>query len=895
MSLHRSELPVTTRTLTEYQFSTPLSEPLRALLPSWRLRLDGTYLVPSDPALDPVRRLCLSMRRAADREVALIFADMGDLPDDRSWLYRLRAPLTALLVGTLPSETATITTAITRLFDALRAQGLSVPRQTQRPPTVENVWGYDFVRPLFAFLATAPWPTGDQEATISADALRPAYCILGPALAVAYRKAEGRMRGLDGALMPSDEEALYRLGLCSRLGIRHGEVRAEDAEQLNLGAFLATFLASYTAAQKGPLAEEAEYSEQAERHAERLAKALAGILGHPEPRGPQQRHAGASAEEPTAADDPLEVPPEPVDELLREREPRRWAAGAPRRVAVTRGWSRAAEQVGECPGDYRQEHLEGPPGMNPAALRMARLRQEQHVPRDAIIFPFGREFYQPHEVAAIYRLLFRTPLSAMPPMEAATVVIVFGLLHTGIVPEEWCRLAIPAAVWRRIRRLSPEQRRPAVEEFILGGWPDQVAWPLGYRRRESVPWLDLARPVTDTITVVLAPALGEFLVEVVLLRLAGGAVSLPEENMVRVFVADGPPERPLRVEDVIGVLRSWGVSRPMAFIDKARRTFVGTYVGRLGLDELDAAYVSRQLTRDAATPRFYRYVPAKPWCARYLKTAVQAHALYSEALGPDRFQLPGLPAGELITPPLLTGGYGSCVVPLEGMLGKFCDMVEGILDRLARSADMGSQIGRHNVFTAYALIYFELATATRPIRDGSFGDPLAQADGARMLLQDKDSTYRCELRTQAVLPGLRQLRQELLDARAAALRLESFDGRRFRELGEPLIFFLTPGGRPSTATSTWVHAVLRAHPELIASFPFPLNVGRHGILTALSEMLGLDPTVARYGAGHTRHHTEELGRFSLTHIADHERSFAEGARAWLHRCGMRVLFSPKGG
>ncbi len=508
-----------------------------------------------------------------------------------------------------------------------------------------------------------------------------AYHILGPALARAYREAEGRMRGPDGALTPSDEEALYRLGLSSRLGVRHGEVRAEDAKQLDLAAFLATFRANYTAAQRGPLGEGAEYSEQAERHAERLEKALAGILGRPEPRGPQQRHTAAPTAEPTAPDDLLEVPPEPVDEFLREREPRRWAAGAPRRVAVTRGWSRTADQVGECPGDYRQEHLQGPPGMNPAALRMARLRQEQHVPRDAMIFPFGREFHQSHEVAAMYRLLFREPLSSMLPMEAATVVIVFGVLHTGIAPEEWCRLAIPAAAWRRFRRLPAEERRHAVGESV--GWPDQVAWPLGYRSRESVPWQKLARPVTDTITLVFAPALGELFVEFLLLRLAGGSVFFPEDGPVPVFVADDPPGRPPTLEDVEGVLRSWGVSRPMAFLDKVRRTFVGTYVGRFGLDELDAAYVSRQLTRDAATPRFYRYVAAQPWCARYLETAVRAHALYSEALGPDRFRLPGLPAGEMIAPPLLTGGYGSYVVPLEGALGPFCETVEATLGRLA--------------------------------------------------------------------------------------------------------------------------------------------------------------------------------------------------------------------
>jgi len=184
------------------------------------------------------------------------------------------------------------------------------------------------------------------------------------------------------------------------------------------------------------------------------------------------------------------------------------------------------------------------------------------------------------------------------------------------------------------------------------------------------------------------------------------------------------------------------------------------------------------------------------------------------------------------------------------------------------------------VFTAIGLIYFGVMTGGRVIRDGAYGAPIDQAIGTRIAHMDTHNTLRCEPRTQQAMPELRELRNEFAKAKKAAICIEGFDGVRYQELKEPLIFFLTQRVRPSLATSEWVRYVLRMHPDLAAAFPYALNVGRHALATMLAELI-LEPALRRYGLGHQRNHAETLGRFSMALIRHYETEIAEAISKWI--------------
>ena len=246
-------------------------------------------------------------------------------------------------------------------------------------------------------------------------------------------------------------------------------------------------------------------------------------------------------------------------------------------------------------------------------------------------------------------------------------------------------------------------------------------------------------------------------------------------------------------------------------------------------------------------------------------------------------------------PPTLPAGYGSCLVPREDAVTAFGNTATAVLERVSHGTDsVAGQIDLHNLFTAIGLIFWGFATASRPVCDGDYGGPLGRATGTRMIHLDKRSARSCDPRTQQVIPELSELRKEFAKARRAAIQIDGFDGVRFQELGEPLIFFLTQRVRPATATSEWVRYVFRLYPELTNVFPFALNVGRHALATMLAE-LELEPALRRYGLGHQRNHAESLSRFSLALIRHYETAFATAASGWLQRCHLTVPRFPSRG
>lgn len=890
MPLSSTSAPVSTKTLTTHRFS-ELATPFLPLLSQWRLSEDRTYQVPSDPAFDGLRLACLSARRAADRDIGLLLTDVGDLPPATHWLYRCREPLTSLLVTLAPASADLIIASVARTFDLLVQLRVTVPPTNRCAPCYREVRGHERDRPLFSLLASTAWPLDVRRFTDRPSAMRPAFPHWAPVLLTAFRMVEKDCRDTHGGLTASSEEALYRLGLSLRLFVQHGDLPAADLRSVDLAAVLRTFGATYAALQDR-LPKQPNHGEVSERHVERVRDALGGVLGAPEARG--GRRGRQQDGEVSDGEETFEAVELPAVEhrSARDQEPGgQRLAGALRRISITSGWSRNAERAGECPGDYDVEQFEAPLGTNHAALRMAKRRQEQRVPQDAIIFHFGREYLQPNQCVELYRHCFARPAADLDLATASAHTIVVGTLLTGIPAAEWLSLALPASAWRRVARLPLPARRTALAALVAEGWTVDVPWPLGYRTGEPVPWRQRARPVTDDVTLVFPDIVIALLVELLMHRLSCGAPEPEEDEPVPVFLRQVAPAQRLVVADVEQVVRQWGIRRPSSFLAKVARSFVGITVGRFGLDELDAAYASRQLTRGIATLRFYRHEGAEGWSRRVRKAANGMHAFFLEAARVAGVGLPGLPAIPAAPVPALSGGYGSCVVPLEACIAEFADAVEATLGRLALTRDTPEGfIAYHNLYIAYALVYFALATAGRPVRDGDYGAALALATGPRTVTNDKNSRSHPEPRTLAAMLELRQLRGELLAASRRALEtIPDFDGLRYEELDEPLLFFLTPTGRPARATSDRVRAVLTAYPELAATFPYPLNVGRHALATLLAEAGTLDPQYRRYPLGHQRDHTEALGPFSLLPIAKVEAAFAAEASAWLRRCRLRVL------
>jgi hypothetical protein len=560
-------------------------------------------------------------------------------------------------------------------------------------------------------------------------------------------------------------------------------------------------------------------------------------------------------------------------------------------------------QEGEAADDYGTDLIEVRPRIaDRRTVRRAARRIFWRMDRDAIGFVYRREKAQLFEYAIAYRAVAQSargwlPISADGRNFAPAALAVLSIVHLGIGAE-----ALLGSRWRRVGQAASHtaddalngahSKRVYFDPTDLCLWrPMPTGWT-GYVADQSRPGAAAMEPVAPVIRVELAPFLREELAHVRhTWRALTKSRATPPPLEDRVFlVLGGGRVRAFTRTDLAKFLRISAGSHPGRLLRRLEESFFALYVDRLGLDPATACYVAGAAPRRFTTQLAYRHIRYGEFVSDYHDAARAADALIRQEAGlAARVRAP-VRTRVIQTNPKIRPGLGSRIFPRHQHITRFTFEAHALLGELAATQDPMLRFLYHRRFTALAWLVLHLATGVRPSRDREFIAALEGPDPGRIQIQDKDSTKTAEVRTLLRTPLLRKQIAQCAAARASMERDWRFDRVRFCRIGRPLLFMVTDEGRPAVARGRAVRREIQEWPDLERHFPYPLNVGRHLIETALANVPGIDIDAKDYGLGHQRSWREVPNRFSAAEVPQVEAHYAR--RVHLAFAGQELAVIP---
>jgi hypothetical protein len=643
--------------------------------------------------------------------------------------------------------------------------------------------------------------------------------------------------------------------------------------------------------QRWPIEQHPEWPKSVRAHERNIEQALEGAWRRRVRPGLRQR----------AAPQPQEVPPAAL--IVTERV---WngAGEVPLPAGgrcVTRyvGVPADLADTGECADDYGADHAEVPsvPLVDPRLARMMALRAAQRLHRDALLFPFDREYLQLHDYARLYGRLLGDPIERLAVEEQGSAVLLLLALHVGISPDGDTGSGLLATQVRcggssrepATNALDETTSHPSAITLDLDTFVLEFPVPPNSSGYATVPMRTsdpLARPTQRTVSLPLPPFLRPPMERYLQSRDAW-LRAVEHEHHPRLFLRGSDPPCPLTLTDVVAFLRRRGESSAERLVRKLIRSFFPLYVTRLGLDPIVACYVSGRAPRIFATQLFYCRLSADRLVSEYWRKAAQADRLIRRAAAALDIRL--VDAGHSsVSRPSMAGGYGSRVVPRWETIPGFGAAVRAELRRHESQRQEAEGIVYHNLYSAYAWTLAQLASGARPTKEGGVTRAVGTPHPTRLRLDDKQSSRHLEWRTQRRSTILDALRRELGKARQEARLLPSFDHTIDADLGAPLLFLLRWNGQPYLPTHRDIASVLQLFPDVAATFPFPANVGRHLIETELTDA-GADRASQDYSLGHQRRWREAPNRFSAADLLFIEDHFAAQVDRLTHRLDLQVI------
>lgn len=877
--------------LGTYRFTHPLAlDCLSLLSPVHRVGQDS-YRLAVEPGLQPLFDPLLRCRSTVLREMGLIIALLFDAPPVPE-LYVAARPLIKHILGQYrPVAMKTFHEAIVHLFDLLHETSL-LGGEVDGVDSGNEKWayGYEQSHPLWTMhvLGAKIQRVGRLRRRVEMTCAYRRYAV---ECHQAFRWVEAHYLEQANFFSPSVlADHIYICALSLRYFLQFGPAVQEGGGNSPSDQYI--HLAVKNLATMWGVREEKEWPARVQLHQRNITEALRrtwcrlqGPPSYGDPGGPHERLLN---EEPSESlSDVVWMAPTGSRQV--------WYADRVRGVSVFAPIPASALAHGECPEDYATELLEIPGAWRDRrAAQMAAVRQAQRLHRDMVLFPYVLEDVQLYEYAWLYQSMRARSWEQWSATEQGVIAVLMCLIHLGgdldaLLGTDLRDCGTP------VRRLGEDSDmsdgdRGATLLIDPGtlevGRPIPVDWS-GYRGAAAMASDPVSRAVCQQVRLTLPPFLREILeAYLTTRRRLVPHPGLPDHG--HLFLRVGDPPVPLTREDILEYLRAAGAPDPAGLLRRIVRSFFPFYVSRLGLDPLQAAYVSGTRPRLVATQLFYGYVDDDRLNNDYGRTARAADELILSALRGSAERIPSLTSHERSARASAGIGYGSRIVPQPDALRRFVVVVREQLARLEGLADDGNCIRHLNLFMAYAYVLFQLLSGARPLRDGRFSAALASPHPHRLRLADKKSGRHVEVRMLRRRANLNALRLEVERACRFARDLPSFQIEVYEAMGGPLLFFLDWDGKPVPAEPGEVRRRLDEVPEVGAAFPWPLNDGRHLLETALRES-GADREGKDFGLGHTRRWSEALSRFSVADVPFLEADFAQHADAAAAEFGLEIL------